>query len=66
MMRSTEKVTVRVSDSEIIAQNDRLSNYRYMHFSADTPISNIVCEMLTKKDSIVLLEDTGIIDTPLF
>lgn len=66
MMRSPEKVTVRVSDSDIIAQNDRLSNYKYMHFPVDTPISNIVCEMLTKKHSLVVLEDTNIIDTPLF
>lgn len=57
MMRSTEKVTLRVTESDIVAQNDSLSNYKYMHFDARTPIDKIVCEMLTRRDSLVVLDD---------
>ncbi len=57
MMRSTEKVTVRVTEFDIVAQNDRLCNYKYMHFDARTPIDKIVCEMFTKRDSLVVLDD---------
>ena len=67
MMRSTEKVTVRVTESDIVAQNDRLGNYKYMHFDARTPIDKIVCEMLTKRDSLVVLDDnTQSVEQTLF
>lgn len=66
MTRSTESVTVRITKSEIIAQNDRLGNHKYMRFSLNTPIPNIVCEMLSKHNSLVILDNTTIIDTPLF
>ena len=56
MMRSTEKVWVRITESEIVAMNDRLGNSKYMHFPVTTPIENIVCEMLTKPDSLVVLD----------
>lgn len=56
MMRSIEEVVVRVTDSDIVAQNDRLGAYKYMHFPASTHIENIVCEMLTKPDSLVVLD----------
>lgn len=56
MMRSIEEVVVRVTDSDIVAQNDRLGAYKYMHFPPFTPIENIVCEMLTKPDSLVVLD----------
>lgn len=56
MMRSNEEVVVRVTDSDIVAQNDRLRAYKYMHFPPSTPIENIVCEMLTKPNSLVVLD----------
>nr|DAX59679.1 MAG TPA: hypothetical protein [Bacteriophage sp.] len=56
MMRSTEEVVVRVTDSDIVAQNDRLRAHKYMHFPPSTHIKNIVCEMLTKPDSLVVLD----------
>lgn len=56
MMRSIEEVVVRVTDSDIVAQNDRLGAYKYMHFPLSTHIENIVCEMLTKPDSLVVLD----------
>lgn len=67
VMRSTEKVTVRVTESDIVAQNDRQYNYKYMHFDARTPIDKIVCEMLTKRDSLVVLDDnTQSVEQTLF
>lgn len=67
MMRSSEKVTVRVTESEIVAMNDRLDGYKYMYFSATTPIDKVVCEMLTKRDSLVVPDDDPeCIELPLF
>lgn len=67
MMRSTEKVWVRITESEIVAMNDRLGNPKYMHFPLTTPIEKIVCEMLTKRDSLVVLDDDPqSVELPLF
>lgn len=67
MMRSTEKVWVHITGSEIVAMNDRLENLKYKHFSPTTPIENIVCEMFTKRDSLVVLDDNPeSIEQPLF
>lgn len=67
MMRSMERVTVRICELEIIAQNDHLRGHKYMHFSVDTPIENIVCEMLTKPDSLIVLDDDpNMIEQTLF
>jgi len=67
MMRSTEKVKLRVTEFDIVAQNDRLGGYKYMHFDARTPIDKIVCEMLTKPDSLVVLDDDPqSVELPLF
>lgn len=67
MMRSTEKVWVRITESEIVAMNDRLGNPKYMHFPLTTPIENIVCEMLTKRDALVVLDDNPeSFEQPLF
>lgn len=63
MMRSSEKITVRLGTNHIVAMNDRTFNSRYVHFSRNTPVDKIVCEMLTKRDSLVVLEDTSN-DTP--
>ena len=59
MMRFPDKVTVRLCSNDIVAMNDHTNNYRYLHFSHDTPVDALVCEMLTKKDSLVVLEDTS-------
>lgn len=59
MMRSSEKVTVRIDAKNIVAMNDRLDNFKYAHFSHDTPVDALVCEMFTKQDSLVVLEDTS-------
>lgn len=67
MMRSTEEVVVRLTESDIVAQNDRLGNYKYMHFDVRTPIDKIVCEMLTKPNSLVVLDDNlESVEQPLF
>lgn len=67
MMRSTEEVVVRVTDSDIIAQNDRLGAFKYTHFPSHTPIDKIVCEMLTKPNSLVVLDDNPeSVEQPLF
>lgn len=57
MMRSTEKVWVRITESEIVAMNDRLENPKYMHFPTTTPIESVVCEMLTRRDALVVIDD---------
>lgn len=57
MMRSSEKITVRLGTNDIVATNDRTFNYKCTHFSRDTPVDKLVCEMLTKKGSLVVLED---------
>lgn len=57
MMRTVEEVVVRVTHSDILAQNNRLGAYKYMHFPSSTTIDKIVCEMLTKPDSLVVLDD---------
>lgn len=64
VMRSTEKVTLRVTESDIVAQNDRLGGYKYMHFDARTPVDKIVCVMLTKRDSLVVLDDSQSVELP--
>ena len=56
MMRSTEKVIVRVDSEKIVAMNDRIGQSKYIHFSHETPVDKLVCEMLTKKDSLVVLD----------
>jgi len=67
MMRSNEGVVVRVTESDIVAQNDRLDAYKYMHFPAHTPINKVVCEMLTKTNSLVVLDDNPeSVEQPLF
>lgn len=67
MMRSTEKVWVRITESEIVAMNDCLGNPKYMHFPTTTPIENIVCEMLTERDALVVLDDNPeSFEQPLF
>ena len=67
MMRSTEEVVVRVTDSDIIAQNDRLGAFKHMHFPSHTPIDKVVCEMLTKPNSLVVLDDNPeSVEQPLF
>jgi hypothetical protein len=63
MMRSSEKVTVRLGTNDIVAMNDHTLNSGYTHFSRDTPVDKLVCEMLTKRGSLVVLEDTSQ-DTP--
>lgn len=55
MMRSPEKVVVRLDSNDIVATNDS----KYAHFSHDTPVDALVCEMLTKRNSLVTLEDTS-------
>lgn len=67
MMRSKETVTVHITSTEIVAQNDRLTFPKYMHFNLDTPIDKIVCQMLTKPNSLVVLdEDSNIDESTLF
>ena len=67
MMRSFESVIVCVTNFDIVAQNDRLGAYKYMHFPATASIDKIVCEMLTKRDSMVVLdENPDTIELPLF
>lgn len=56
MMRSTEKVTVRVDSEKIVAMSDRIGQPKYIHFSHETPVDKLVCEMLTKKESLVVLD----------
>ena len=58
MMKTSKKVTVRVNDEEIIAMNDSLYDYKYIHFERSTSVSNLVCQMLTDSESLVVLEDT--------
>lgn len=59
MMKTSKKVTVRVNDEEIIAMNDSLYDYKYIHFERSTPVSNLVCQMLTDSKSLVVLEDAS-------
>ena len=59
MMRSSDKVIVRLGSNDIVAMNDRTFNSKYVHFSRNTPVDKLVCEMLTKKNSLVVLEDTS-------
>lgn len=58
MMKSSKKVTVRVDDEAIVAMNDSLHEPKYIHFERSTPVSNLVCQMLTDSESLVVLEDT--------
>ena len=56
-----------VTESDIVAKNERLGGYKYMHFDARTPIDKIVCEMFTKHDSLVVLDDDPqSVELPLF
>lgn len=64
MTRSSDKVIVRLDSNDIVAINDRTIDYKYTHFPHNTPVDAIVCEMLTNRDSLVVLEDTSS-DTPL-
>lgn len=67
MMRSIEEVVVRLTTTDIVAQNSRLRDFKYMHFSSDTSIERLVCEMLTKPDSLVVLDNNpDSIEQPLF
>lgn len=59
MMRSTEKVIVRVDNEKIVAMNDRIGQPKYIRFSHGTPVDKLVCEMFTKKDSLVVLDRPG-------
>lgn len=59
MMRSSDKVIVRLGTTHIVAMNDHTTDSDYVHFSIDTPVDSLVCEMLTKKNSLVVLEDTS-------
>ena len=63
MMRSSEKVTVRLGTNGIVAMNNRPLDFTHIHFSRNTPVDKLVCEMLTKRDSLVVLEDISN-DTP--
>lgn len=58
MMKSSKKVTVRVSDEAIVAMNDSLYDYKYIHFARNTQVDKLVCQMLTDSESLVVLEDT--------
>lgn len=58
MMRSSEKVVVRLGTKHIVAMNDRTTDSKHIHFSTNTPVDSLVCEMLTNKNSLVVLEDT--------
>lgn len=58
MMKTSKKVSVRVSGEEIIAANDSLYDYKYIHFERSTSVSNLVCQMLTDSKSLVVLEHT--------
>jgi hypothetical protein len=57
MMKSPKKVTVRVNSEEIVAMNDSLYDYKYIHFERNTPVDKLVCQMLTDSESLVVLED---------
>lgn len=59
MMKSSKKVTVRVDDEAIVAMNDSLYEPKYIHFERSTPVSNLVCQLLTSSESLVVLEDTS-------
>lgn len=54
MMRSSQKVIVRLDSNHIAAMDDRTTDHKHVHFSHDTPIDALVCEMLTDKDSLVV------------
>lgn len=58
MMKTSKKVTVRVNDEEIIAMNNSLYDYKYIHFERSTPVDKLVCQMLTDSESLVVLEDS--------
>lgn len=67
MMRSPEKVTVWIDSESIVAMNERLDCPKYNHFSHETPVDKLLCEMFTNKDSLVVVEDTlDIVQPTLF
>ena len=57
MMKSSKKVTVRVDSEKIVAMNDSLYDYKYIHFDRSIPVDKLVCQMLTDSESLVVLED---------
>lgn len=64
MMRSSQKVTVRIDSENIVAMNDRPGNPKYIHFPHTTRIPNIVCEMLTNPKFLVVLESSSEDESP--
>lgn len=58
MMKTSKKVTVRVNNEAIVAMNDSLYEPKYIHFERSTPVNNLVCQLLTDSESLVVLEDT--------
>lgn len=64
MMRSSQKVTVRIDSENIVAMNGRTDNPKYIHFPHTTHIPNIVCEMLTTPKSLVVLESSSKDESP--
>lgn len=59
MMRSSERVIVRLGSNHIVAMNDCATDFRRTQYSHDTPVDALVCDMLTKDGSLVVLEDTS-------
>ena len=64
MMRSSQKVTMRIDSENIVAMNDRIDNPKYIHFSHSTRVPNIVCEMLTTPKSLVVPESSSNDESP--
>ena len=66
MTRSSEQVIVGVRDGRCFAQNDRLDNPKYKEFPITEDIRHVVCNMLSRDNQIIVLDDPDGVQEPLF
>lgn len=67
MVKSNAQVKITITNDDVVARVDRPGEHRYSHFSPTTPIESIVCNMLTERGRLIVLDDVpNTIESTLF
>lgn len=60
VMRSSDKVNIWLTNDGIVAQLDVIGYRNYDYFPTHTPVTQIVCSMLSKRGRLIVLDSDSI------
>lgn len=66
ILKTSLTVTIVVKDEYVFAETSQQGFYVCNKFSLDTPISSIVCILLTTPDRLVTIDNPNVSEPPLF